>query len=499
MRDSAAQKRTDLALSEVIGFVLIIALIVIVASLYLTYGVPAQGRENEILHMTEVKDEFVSYKLSLDSLFNNNKVGTSVSNSFTPGTTGGYSQGMMGFIPIMSPVGSSGLITINDPVHDEVLTIQSQSLIVDPSNRAVTELPSTGTPQRIMNRPQNLYVNISVSVGTDLTSKRYGTQVSGTGWKAVVNLTPRLTNLPTISNQSSSTCPQGTQLTGTSGSGSGMLYYCMNPAGGLVYNGTDIGVTVIKGTSTTLQDLPVIRTVTAGRTYTVDLMDPAYGLESVMTYPDNLSLSNTYTSTGISGRGNATYGYREMTYTMPPVALGSLEYQAQNSYWIPQTYYYQMGGVFLSQYDGNVTWKLPPAISISNDTVDNTVKVLNINVLAFESSASGKIGGNSPVQIKTTLNRMSHLPYATVSPGNGNTKSIRLALNTTDNQSRTLWQNYFNYMVKTNAVSSTTAGTVGNETYIVINSADPNRYGINVVAWNASYTPSVQGVGGIAQ
>ena len=52
-------------LSEVIGFVLIIGLLVVVASLYLTYGVPAQGRENEILHMNEVKDQFVEYKLSL--------------------------------------------------------------------------------------------------------------------------------------------------------------------------------------------------------------------------------------------------------------------------------------------------------------------------------------------------------------------------------------------------------------------------------------------------
>ena len=91
-------------LSEVIGFVLIIGLIVVVASLYLTYGVPAQGRENEIGHMNEVKDQFVGYKLSLDSLFNNNKVGTTVSNSFTLGTAGGYSQGTISFIPIMSPV-----------------------------------------------------------------------------------------------------------------------------------------------------------------------------------------------------------------------------------------------------------------------------------------------------------------------------------------------------------------------------------------------------------
>ena len=40
--------RRDEAISEVIGFVLILALIAIVASLYLTYVVPAQGRDMEI-------------------------------------------------------------------------------------------------------------------------------------------------------------------------------------------------------------------------------------------------------------------------------------------------------------------------------------------------------------------------------------------------------------------------------------------------------------------
>jgi ABC-type Fe3+ transport system permease subunit len=98
----------EAGLSEVIGFVLIIGLLVVVASLYLTYGIPAQGRENEILHMNEVKDQFVAYKLSLDSLFNNNKVGTTVSNSFTLGTSGGFTQGTVGFLPIMSPVNSGG-------------------------------------------------------------------------------------------------------------------------------------------------------------------------------------------------------------------------------------------------------------------------------------------------------------------------------------------------------------------------------------------------------
>src|SRR5512136_282112 len=99
---SRNDRTSEAGLSEVVGFVLILGVLVLVFSLYLTYGIPAQGRENEILHMNEVKDEFVTYKVSMDSLYNNNKVGTTLSNSFILGTGGGYTQGMMSFMPVMS-------------------------------------------------------------------------------------------------------------------------------------------------------------------------------------------------------------------------------------------------------------------------------------------------------------------------------------------------------------------------------------------------------------
>jgi hypothetical protein len=48
-------------LPEVAGFALILGLIAAAFSICLAYAVPAQGRENEILHMNEVSDEFASY------------------------------------------------------------------------------------------------------------------------------------------------------------------------------------------------------------------------------------------------------------------------------------------------------------------------------------------------------------------------------------------------------------------------------------------------------
>jgi hypothetical protein len=50
----------DDALSEVVGFVLLLAVIVVALSLYQVYGVPAAGREAEIAHMNQVKDRMIT-------------------------------------------------------------------------------------------------------------------------------------------------------------------------------------------------------------------------------------------------------------------------------------------------------------------------------------------------------------------------------------------------------------------------------------------------------
>ena len=82
----------DLAVSEVIGFILLLAVIVTAFSLWMIYVVPANGREAEISHMNEVKDRFTDYKISLDSLWINNESGVTLSTSFNLGTGGGNTQ-----------------------------------------------------------------------------------------------------------------------------------------------------------------------------------------------------------------------------------------------------------------------------------------------------------------------------------------------------------------------------------------------------------------------
>ena len=493
IRGGFAASRNERALSEVVGFVLILGIITAAFSLYLVYGVPAQGRENEILHMNDIKDQFVSYKLSLDSLFNNNKVGTAVSNSFTLGTSGGYTQGSNSIIPILSPVSSSGVIAINQR-GIETLAISSQSLIFTPNKTPIAFTPNNPPPLGNPSPPSNLtaYIDtlspvtlsdISVPFGLDLKS----IQSDGTNWEMFVNLTPRLTHYKYIQYSFDNNGK----------------YTSQTVVEGDTYNRTDLTITVFKEGSKTLDQYILYSNIqNSPGNYSVNIMDDAYGLKSTIGVM-NLTVTANNMSSPLAARcgGAIAYQYQNTPFTSSPISLGSLEYRAKNNYWIPQTYYYQMGGVFLAQSDGNITWKLPPEISFSNDSAHKIVTV-NINALTLDNRSSGMVGGNSPVQVKTTLNSITPLPFATVAQGTGNTRWIRIGVNTTDDKAREMWKNYFNYTAMAAGIPNTQVGISSTESYIVINGpdTDPNgAYDINVIASNATYMPSVQGIGGIVQ
>jgi hypothetical protein len=506
-------------LSEVIGFVLIIGLLVVVFSVYLAYGIPAQGRENEILHMNVVKDQFIEFKIGLDSLLTNAKVGTTLSNSFTLGTTGGYTQGMMSIIPIMSPVSAGGTIAINRRTTvPETLNITSRSLILNETERSSVDLPAY-----INFTPSHVFVNIFGIQSSDLARDNiFGVNVSSTGWIAIVNLTPQVTfyqwyaKVTPPGGSGSTVCTGGTPDLNQNGTAINVLtstspsYSCLVPINAYNYTGTDLSVKIIKNNVTTMENYPVHKKVAPGVTYSVDLMDDAYGLNPLIKPADpdkppaSINLVKDKPLNLISATGNITYHFSEMDpYTTTPIPLGSIEYRAQNNYWISQNYYYQIGGVFLSQSDGNNTYKLPPEISFFCNQSEPAKKIVtvNINALTITDPYGGSVvGGNSPVQIKTTLNSISPLPYV---EGTANTKWIRIGINTTDDQARLMWMNYFNYtaMVAGIPKSYYTVDKSGNESYIDIQGYDPYSvdFDVNVAASKVTYASTVYGVGGIVR
>ncbi len=121
MRDG----RNEDALSEIVGFVLILALVVVASTLYLLYVVPAEGREDEITHMNQVQDRFVSYKTSVDGLWlradsSTETRGVSLSTSFDLGTGGGNTQSSGLFLSFMKPIGTAARMSIDGEQGDTI-------------------------------------------------------------------------------------------------------------------------------------------------------------------------------------------------------------------------------------------------------------------------------------------------------------------------------------------------------------------------------------------
>lgn len=128
MRPETRGHNNDRALSEVVGFVLLLALVISAMSVWMTYFVPSQGREAEINQMNEVRNRFTDYKISLDSLWANNQSGITLSTTFNLGTPGGNTQ-VGGPFTFISPVASSATLSVQDP--GDTLTINSSSGTAD--------------------------------------------------------------------------------------------------------------------------------------------------------------------------------------------------------------------------------------------------------------------------------------------------------------------------------------------------------------------------------
>jgi hypothetical protein len=129
MIDGTAGRNREYALSEVVGFVLLLGVIVAAMTIWMLYIVPVNGREAEITHMNLVKDQFTEYKISLDSLWINSpygagydQSGVTLSTSIDLGTGGGDTQASGLFLPMMNPIASSATLSVNDNGDRMIIT-----------------------------------------------------------------------------------------------------------------------------------------------------------------------------------------------------------------------------------------------------------------------------------------------------------------------------------------------------------------------------------------
>jgi hypothetical protein len=465
--------KNDRALSEIIGFILILTAIIVAVSLYLTYAVPAQGRENEILHMNEIHDQFVVYKIGIDALWTNSQVGNAMSTTFNLGTTAAATQGGSFIIPVINPVPSGGTLALNQ--RQETLTVQSRSLMADNVTLVTNKTPLFGSFP-INATPRQLNVNIYEPNPSDYSSGKRSVLVrpQGLNWSVNVTVNPRTT------------------------------YYNYTTTGpfqyhdAYMYTGTDITIDVTKGGVTTLQDFTVHQNINSSW-YSVNLLDDAYGLKNYIQYPITAVTFNQYDSRWlspfptISAYGSVNISYEQEQVSRHNITLGALEYHSGNNYWISQTYFYQNGGIFLEQEDGTSV-KLPPTITFSfdNRTAVATVKVVE---LPFQQTDTGNIGGNSPVQVRTRVTTIRNLSY---SQAYNNTKYVNLTVSSGDSRALQAWQRALDSAANTTGGVPDTyysTGASATQAWLYLNGIDPTgtQFDIHLEGLRANLSASVQG------
>ncbi|HTY15471.1 MAG TPA: hypothetical protein VMC42_07160 [Methanoregulaceae archaeon] len=376
--------------SEIIGFILIIAIITIVASLYLTYVVPSQGRDLEIAHMALVQNEFLDYKTSVDSLWINEQ-NVTIINPFILGTSPGTSQGTFLNLPLFQPLPSSGTLSVNGQNGGTTVKIDATQyrtgISPDLGNSDNATIPVGGGSFTLPTAPNHIY--ITVTTGTT----RY-TNPSPVPQKSTIGLYNSSKNSWNITI---SAVPV-VDLNATNSK------YTTN----IVVNSS---ITKLIGT----QSLPVSRELTIktdadpNTPYPVDLIDiinQFYNLDANITYPQ---VVNTFSQNIGSSNPIAMASVRiEYAYS-PPVSsstvvpahsTGSLEYQSHNNYWIQQNYVYQMGGVFVTQSDGAVA-KIPPEISITRSPSNPSIALMEVMNITINPSSSSSVSSNGLVHADT--------------------------------------------------------------------------------------------------
>jgi len=439
-----ASIRRESGLSEVVGFILIIALIAAVASLYITYVVPAQGRQSEIDHMQYVQDQFTGYKISMDSLWVNGRKDVTLSRTIELGTIGGKTQGSSFInLPLFSPFGSSGTMVVNG--RTDTITYAFPAVITEgyPGNY----IPNYSSLQ---GEPRHLYVNFL----TTNASKGGGVLLKPSvgDWYIWLNSTQFIST-------STGAGPVGTlpAISPTSGATeiSNWITAYLIPWSSTV-NSTystenDLTITVVKNGNATLSNWIIQRKLQPNTNYTIDLLDPAYGLDGSLNYNSFTLLRNNLPSLGTVQ--DSAYPWLSTTYPLPygyvvssfstPHKMGSLEYISNNNYWIQQDYIYQDGGIFLFQPGESAgVVKILPSITLTK--TPSNLLIVQITDLVINSTTQS-LGGTSPVEVTGFVEDQSAdtLNGVVIARGIPNAQRVDIYVNAEDIPTAKMWEGAF--------------------------------------------------------
>ncbi|RLF39532.1 MAG: hypothetical protein DRN21_03460 [Thermoplasmata archaeon] len=162
--------------------------------------------------------------------------------------------------------------------------------------------------------------------------------------------------------------------------------------------GYQINLTITSGVQE-LFDQPVAVALPSGTSYTINLLNDDYKLStdilSSISTPFNVSFAASSPTHGHFQMEGNRYVSATISYSSE---FGTIQYTANNAYFVDQDYIYEGGAVVISQSTGN-SLLYPPTISVSNVT-----KILNMTVIDI-TGVAGKTGvsGYGTYSIRSTF------------------------------------------------------------------------------------------------
>ena len=386
------------ALSEVIGFLMIVALLTILFSMYLLYVVPIQGRDAEISHMKYITQEFIGLKADIDGLIINNKVNLPIARSFELGTLSSVGSGSLSVLPLSSFIEATGLLMVNE--QNDFLMVTVHGNMADLS--------------KIANRSNNPSGYFNVSYNTEI-------QVSGID-EAILSFNcfgPEACPYPPINFSMYDRFFNVTTRTRYTFDNSADY----DPVKQVIIRNFSIN---FDNKTYTPIEIPVNRTydlivevyvnntsgrfLTAEKTLIENLVFPGNYTYNFLKDNDLVpnNSSDYYTVHFDDGIDPGLFDWQAITTKVSRFSprIGSFQYESSNRYWVNQNLLYEMGGLFMSQpADGGSSVMLIPSIALTPTWIDDPdnpgvrIQVLKVSINNIRITDTEDISGSVSAQI----------------------------------------------------------------------------------------------------
>lgn len=397
------------ALSEVIGFLMIVALLGILFSMYLLYVVPIQGRDAEIAHMKYITQEFISLKADIDGLIINDKINLPIARSFELGTLSSVGAGSFSIMPMSSYIEASGTLMVNE--QNDFLEVAVNGQMSQLSNDVFATAGNSNYTRYYAQKNLNFYpylIQFSCTnpescppapINFTTTDERfYNVTAKKRPREKEVFVTINMSNITFTPAQEN--VPTGIDATAT-----------------ITYpNKQDIYDIVLEiwdnrtypnrqwiSERTLAENITIDQT--EGTNFTINILNDIITNNSTQFYESYISHASF-----LQSESYQPYVITNKKTNYYPPRIGSLQYESANRYWVDQNLLYEMGGLFLNQPSdlGSSVMLVPsiavtPINNITSGNYDLKVSVNNIRITDTED-----ISGSVSAQIFSKVDQIYH-------------------------------------------------------------------------------------------